>query len=413
MDRINKYFLEAVGAFLKNQTVDWTEEMDCGTWNDLFRRAQEQSVLPLVFEAVYRNPKFAEIESEFAFVKREVQLQVIMQESRTTEFLNIYRFLNESHIFPIVVKGIICRQLYRLPDFRISSDEDLFVPRGQMGKCHKLLTQYGLETDCNLRSGEDLPEEITYVDGKKGICLEVHSALFGPKDGAYSGLNDLFADSYEKRIAERIGETEVFTMSETDHMLYLICHAFKHFLHSGFGIRQVCDIVQFANHYGSRIDWKYVREKTGEVHADVFAAALFRIGDTYFCLDREKAGMRECWADIRVDESELLEDLLESGVYGNISLARKHSSMITLNAVIAGKKQKQRSLTQSVFPERTYLIGRYPYLKKYPFLLPVAWLNRIWLYREEVKDKGVKESAAKSVEIGNRRVALLKKYKIL
>ncbi|MEI3339062.1 MAG: nucleotidyltransferase family protein [Eubacterium sp.] len=179
MDRINKYFLEAVGAFLKNQTVDWTEEMDCGTWNDLFRRAQEQSVLPLVFEAVYRNPKFAEIESEFAFVKREVQLQVIMQESRTTEFLKIYRFLNESHIFPIVVKGIICRQLYRLPDFRISSDEDLFVPRGQMGKCHKLLTQYGLETDCNLRSGEDLPEEITYVDGKKGIRLEVHSALFG------------------------------------------------------------------------------------------------------------------------------------------------------------------------------------------------------------------------------------------
>ena len=92
MDRINKYFLEAVGAFLKNQTVDWTEEMDCGTWNDLFRRAQEQSVLPLVFEAVYRNPKFAEIESEFAFVKREVQLQVIMQESRTTEFLNISFF---------------------------------------------------------------------------------------------------------------------------------------------------------------------------------------------------------------------------------------------------------------------------------------------------------------------------------
>ena len=40
MDRINKYFLEAVGAFLKNQTVDGTEEMDCGTWNDLFRRAQ-------------------------------------------------------------------------------------------------------------------------------------------------------------------------------------------------------------------------------------------------------------------------------------------------------------------------------------------------------------------------------------
>lgn len=35
-------------------------------------------------------------------------------------------------------------------------------------------------------------------------------------------------------------------MNASDHLFYLICHALKHFYHSGFGIRQVCDILLFA-----------------------------------------------------------------------------------------------------------------------------------------------------------------------
>ena len=37
-------------------------------------------------------------------------------------------------------------------------------------------------------------------------------------------------------------------------ILYLLLHAFKHFLHSGFGIRQVSDIILFSEKYRDQIE---------------------------------------------------------------------------------------------------------------------------------------------------------------
>lgn len=47
-------------------------------------------------------------------------------------------------------------------------------------------------------------------------------------------------------------------MEPTGHLFFLICYAFKHSLHSGYCIQQVCDIVLFANQYGQEIDWRLV-----------------------------------------------------------------------------------------------------------------------------------------------------------
>lgn len=71
------------------------------------------------------------------------------------------------------------------------------------------------------------------------------------------------------------------TMNHTDHMLFLICHSLKHFIHSGFGIRQICDMVMFANAYGSDIDWPYIMKKLENIHGDVFWINLAAIGERY------------------------------------------------------------------------------------------------------------------------------------
>ena len=94
---------------------------------------------------------------------------------------------------------------------------------------------------------------------------------------------------------------------------YLICHAFKHFLHSGFGIRQVCDIILFANAYGDAIDWERVLKQCREIQADLFAAALFGIGEKYLTFDPERAHYTESWREIQVDETdEIIDDIDET-----------------------------------------------------------------------------------------------------
>ena len=56
-------------------------------------------------------------------------------------------------------------------------------------------------------------------------------------------------------------------MTLTDHLLYLILHALKHFLYSGFGIRQVCDIALFSERYRDEIDWSRVKTELQSVSA--------------------------------------------------------------------------------------------------------------------------------------------------
>ena len=137
--------------------------------------------------------------------------------------------------------------------------------------------------------------------------------------------------------------------------------------------------------------------------------------DVFFnILDEIRMSYPEEWQKIQIDEEPMLEDLLESGIYGNSSLSRMHSSNITLNAVVAGKKGRKvdGTVLRTVFPPLRQMEYRYTYLKKAPFLLPVAWAERILKYRKETGQMPGNE-AVESVKIGSRRTEMMKQYGII
>lgn len=413
MDTVYELFLQAVRAALTNEKVTWDQEISSGQWDELFRLASTHQMLPLIFEAVYDCPAIAAADpASLAAIRRSVRMQVMNQTIQTTEFLRLYRKLTEAGISALVVKGLVCRQLYPNPDHRTSGDEDVLIPPDQYDACRKVFTDFGM-----VPSDPDLDEhgacEVPF--GKKGspLYIELHKSLFPPQSDAYGDFNRFFADIHSRAYPVNVNGAEVRTMPPTDHLFYLVCHAFKHFLHSGFGIRQVCDIVLFANAYGPQIDWDQVYANCTAIRADVFTAALFRIGEDYLTFDPEKA----CYPVDRqrsgIDIRPLLEDLLLAGVYGDADMTRKHSSNITLDAVAAQKKgEKARgSLRASLFPSAKDLAGRFPYLKGKPWLLPVAWTSRILRYGARRRAEGT--DAAGSLRVGSRRVELMKEYGII
>ena len=198
------------------------------------------------------------------------------------------------------------------------------------------------------------------------------------------------------------------------HLLYLICHAFKHFIFSGFGIRQVCDIVMFANAYGAQIDWQWLFSQCEAIRANVFAATLFKIGKNHLNFDEEKSCYPKEWFAAAPDEMNLLLELLESGIYGGATMSRKHSSTMTLEAVKSEREGKKNShgVAASLFPKAKSLEGRYQYLKKHPYLLPVAWSERLVQYCMETY-KQSENNAVDTVKIGRARIELLKEYGII
>lgn len=411
MEALHQHFLHILKTALLGGQLTESEltEAQLETLADL---ALQHKVLPLVCDAIHGLPGLSGTEF-LARLRKQSRQQIILQTRKSYDFLELYGKLRDSGVTPLVVKGIICRSLYPQPDHRPSSDEDLMIMPSQFALCHQVLTQYGLHTEASAAQLEN-DYEIPYRSAASPLFIELHRHLFPPESEAYGDLNRFFDGAFENAVQETVDGIAVATLAPTDHLFYLIVHALKHFLHSGFGIRQVCDIILYANAWGNRVDWAKLMQQCRQIRAEYFAAAIFRIGQNYLVFDPEKACYPQQWRQLQVSEESLLRDILLGGVYGSASMSRQHSSNITLNAVAASKQNRKagNALLGSLFPPARKLESRYPWLKKNPWLLPVAWADRILRYGMETR-RSADNSAEEALKIGSERIALLEEYGII
>ena len=370
-------------------------------WPAIFTLANQQKLLPIVFEAARKTPAAAENAALFAVTKQQVIGQVLNQTVRSAEFTDLYQKLRSAGLHPIVVKGQLCSRLYPQTDHRISADDDLYIPDAEFMACHEQLLANGLTTDT---PADELTtaDEVSYKKEGSPLYIELHRHLFDSAEDAHDELNHFFADLNPAEI------DGLLAMPPHEHLLDLLLHAYKHFVRSGIGARQFCDIGLWARAYHAEIDWQRLHEQCASVHAATFAAAAFRIARDYLGIEFD---MPEPW-NAGVDAEPLLHDTLCGGVYGSNDLTRLHSSTVTLNAVKASRTGEKSSVLRTVFPKREYLERRYPYLKKRPYLLPVAWAQRLAHYASE-KQSGAGNSASGSIKLAKERIELMKQYDIM
>ncbi len=370
-------------------------------WPAIFTLANQQKLLPILFEAVRKTPAAEGNTALFAMTKQQVIGQVLNQTVRTAEFADLYRQLRAAGLHPVVVKGQLCSRLYPLKDHRISADDDLYIPDAEFMACHEQLLANGLRTDT---PADELSttDEVSYTKNGSPLYIELHRHLFDSAEDAHDKLNHFFADLKPVEI------DGFLAMPPHEHLLYLILHAYKHFVRSGIGLRQFCDIGLWARAYHDEIDWQILHDQCASVHAATFAAAAFRIAKDYLGIAFD---LSTPW-DASIDVEPLLHDTLCGGVYGSNDLTRLHSSTVTLNAVKASRTGEKSSVLRTVFPKREYLERRYPYLKKRPYLLPVAWAQRLAHYASE-KQSGAGNSASGSIKLAKERIELMKRYDIM
>lgn len=411
MEPVYELFLEALRASLQDRQVEWGAGVTPEQMWQITELANQHHVLPLIFEAVYACPAATAMDGVvFMQCKRSTVQSVMAQAMKTEEFLALNRHLRANGVIPVVVKGIICRNLYPRPDYRTSGDEDVLCGDHQFKACHRAMIDFGMEASASTLESYEVP----YHKEDSPLFIELHKSLFPRESDIFSDCNRFFDDCFDRLLEVDIQGDPVATLNHTDHMLYLILHAFKHFLHSGFGIRQVCDMVLYANAFGAQIDWDYVQLHCRGLRADKFAAALFSIGEKHLGFSKEQACYPNTWQSLAVDPDALLEDLLYGGIYGSSDRSRVHSSNMTLNAVSADKKGKKSkgNLLKTVFPPAKSLELRFPYLRRAPVLLPVAWVSRIFGYAKETLAEP-DSAATEIIRTGSKRIELLRQYDII
>ncbi len=391
-------FLQILSAALAGTLSEFSSlsiEEQC----EILKLAELHRVLPLVFDAMHRGGIRL---PQSIPVHKQVRLLVSQQTLRTLAFLEVYRTLSQQGVTPVVVKGIVCRNLYPKPDLRISSDEDLLIPPHEYPLCRKLLEDMGFSL-VRERSPEHYEHSFFRVDG---VHLEIHTSLFDAQDSFFDKWNKEFEDRSNKTLTFFAEGTEILTLRPTHHLLYLILHALKHFIHSGVGIRQVCDIIMFANRYNTDIDWQTLAYKCTELNALKFAIGIFAIGKKHLNLKPQVYSEFSRYAPAPAKEEPLLKDILSAGIYGSATLSRQHSSSITFS------RAKSQGRLRSVFPPAKTLGDKYSYAKKHSLLLPIAWGHRLLNYRKEIKSTS-NNSPLETVKIGKQRLKLLKEYGLI
>ena len=387
-EKIDKIFLESVASGLERSRIE-DPGLSSEEWRDLMRLSVEQSLLPLVFEAVYT---FLPEDLERRY--RAQTLAWISRQMRDTEaFLRMYRQLTDCGIEPLVIKGIVCRDAYMLPDWRVSSDEDIYVERAEYVRFHTNMLQLGFGgAEPNFHS----EHEVLYV--RDELRIEGHWELFPQENGLWDKMNVLTAEIMRRARHIIIEGTEILTPEPTDHMIYLLLHAMKHFTLSGVGIRQICDIVQWDRKY--EIDWARIREVITPLGGAGFTSAILDAGNRYFGMQ-----IPEGWSP--ADSTDLLRDALEGGVFGQNTEDRLHSASIT--SVDGTGHPMVHNLLQSLFPSREVMEINYPWIRRSRLLLPVGWGVRLFQYASKVGE-GV--SPFRSIQIGTQRRQLLREYEV-
>lgn len=406
-----KIFLEILKSAMRQTSYENTDEITQEIWEQVYDISQKQQLAPMIYQQIFSNESFRECDQEFQdFWKMDTIKQAGNQARKSVLFLMLFEQMKQQGLTPLVVKGIVCRDLYPNQDLRTSNDEDLLIPRDQFEQMDQFLLAQGFMRD-ELIEGK-IYQEVPYKNPMNGLYFELHMDLFPKESGAYGHFNDLFINVFQECEEMEIQGSKVLTMNARDHFLYLACHSLKHFLHSGFGVRQACDMLYFAKKYHSQFDWDDLRKTMVAYHMETFVMNVLDIGVSYLGFTWEELGLTKP-TDLEIDPTPLLDDMLDGGIFGQNDMNRVHSANITLNAVEHESSNAASGILASLFPEKEYIKENYSYARKIPLLLPVAYIHRILKYlfahKNETQHSGEKSSA----QIGMERVKLLEKYKIV
>lgn len=411
MEKVNLQFLDLLKSSLNNDIYEGGD-IDSQDLKQIYNLAQMHHVVPMIYGVLHNEEFFKNADENFKMMFKQVAFKlVVSQIQRSNRFLELYKILKEKNIEAIVFKGIIFRNMYNNPDDRMSSDEDILVKKEDYEKLKDILCGEGLEFI------EKEGNECAYLCRNTGLCIEVSTSLFSHESKAYGHLNRLFDDIFEKSITINIDGVDIKTLSHEQHLIYIVFHNMKHFLHGGFGIRQVADFSKYIETYGQFIDWENFWSDLRILNYDTFALNLIDISLKYLGFDYTKAiypkGVRDFniirnSKDYYINSDDLISDILSAGVFGGSTKERKHTALMTLNAV---EDQKNGNRFKAIFPSVDYLKGNYTYLQKHPILLPIAWTQRIFSYIK--RNKNNTTSYINTMELGKQRIELLKEYKII
>lgn len=300
-----------------SQSLRQSDRSDCNLpltdkeWQQLLTLADRHEVLSLL-ENVRKQDRFSKeqwqtVQSKTAkTVLKAIQLQVL--NARLTALLE------KEGIKAVTLKGCTIARFYPVPEFRKTTDVDLFVADQEEAKrALQILEANGFHPSEGWHANHHV-----ILNSEKKEVVELHTTWADDFKERHlnQSLEKLQKESGQHCQRIDFQGLKVYAYEIPWQGFYLLIHMLQHFVGSGFGLRNLCDWVvlwENCDDAKEREDfWKMACESgTAE-----FAKAVTAICVNYLGLSKEKSPVpAENPVEKEVME-DLLRDILDAGEFG-------------------------------------------------------------------------------------------------
>ena len=308
------------------------------TYRDVFIIAKRHSLACALCHAVEDLVKDSDPEL-VARLRKERDLECAKNLTQTREVSAVTSAFTDAGVRFLPMKGVLFKELSARPEYRTMSDMDIYVGREGIDRATEMLCDMGY----------------TF-----GHCDDVHNSLF----------KHIYVNIELHKMLE-IGDEGDFSswtakpdnefwyvMSDEDLLAFVISHMYRPHVTGGNAMRSVYDVYLFLEAKRDTLDLERVRE-------------VLKERDMLDFFDKTLA-LAEFWFGSGEADDELLEMeyfTVTGGTYGTVE-----------NKVELAMKKKSRLsyLFSRIFLPYSSMKKLYKWLVPLPFLLPFAWVARIF-----------------------------------
>ncbi len=319
-------------------------------WDYIYNKSVEQNIAGLLFTAVSKLDTEFQPDKELMAKWNAAMLSTIgVMSGRYNEFLRMNRLMQNNGITFIGLKGCVIRNLYPVPELRTMGDFDILTNKNMLPKIVKIFKDNGYSVEKDIY----------------GVVAKSNKAYW---EVFYSLEQEFAFEPYEntQRVMNNLKFDEVITYpTESYFLAHMIIHTGKHYIEKGAGIRNLCDIALFIEKNRENIDFKLTEALCKKQnYYNIYCYILSALKNRF------DISMNDI--DFQYKQTErFIEYTLSSGVFGRIDNVIIHQAAKSQDDSISGMRK-------ILFPSIKTLDYRYTYLKKFPFLLPIAWIHRFF-----------------------------------
>lgn len=341
------------------------DNIDIEKTYDQAKRHNLLSITAMALEAYYGDIPDQEIIKKWcASINKAIKSCYLYSIERE----KLYRYMEENKIAYLPLKGIVLQDIYPKIGMRQMGDNDILIDINKRHLVREYMENNGYKVDMYGKAIHDV-----YLKPPM-FNFEIHVYLI--TEGINPVIYNYYLDIWDR--LERCDNLKYeHRFSKEDFYIHILVHAYKHFSHTGVGIKPLSDIFVYLRKYGNSFDRHYLDTELEKIKLTAFERNIRVLSEKLFDIDATINNSVESSLDD--EEKELLKFFIDSGSFGRTDVFFKN--MIDRFANGDGqitRSGKLKYFLNRLFPTGVYIRENYPFFYKYKVLIPVFWVYRFF-----------------------------------